>query len=615
MEKDAIFRQRKELKKNGHAVVKSHYLVLIFLTLILVFYGTEYTYTTIGWGKIGNSAESSVPDENEPGNMFTTDDIYTSSEVWDAVVNGDVDQGLLLSEELMKKMQTAENQSKVLGRTNGVLAQMVNTVLSGRLFAKLGQTIRTITHSDNAVMVVFTLGSFLWYAMVFVFLKNVYSAVIRRIYLQARVYEKVSILDVTHFATVHKWIHVSFVMLVLYVRLILWIFTIVGVVIKYFAYWAVPYIVAENPAVPVKEAFRVSQKMMKGHKWELFKFEVTMFGWHLLSAVTLGISDMFYGTAYRLAALTEYYAKLREEYLRQNPDEKRILNDPYLFEKADRILLYETYFDVVDEITLQLENKQELTGVRKGIADSFGVWIGGIDQKKAYDDLEGRKFAVRRYKAEMLQESYPRRLDPLWRKDKPDRLGRFTFLRNYTIWTLVLLFAAFAFAGWSWEVALHFIQTGELVNRGTLYGPWLPIYGSGGVVVLLLCSRFRKNPVLEFFTSVALCGILEYTTGYLLETIYHQRWWSYDGYFLNLHGRICAEGLLVFGIGCCSIVYFVAPLFDTLLSRLKKQVLVLACVVFLALFGTDLLYSSRHPNMAEGAVEASREVMGEAEAG
>ena len=125
------------------------------------------------------------------------------------------------------------------------------------------------------------------------------------------------------------------------------------------------------------------------------------------------------------------------------------------------------------------------------------------------------------------------------------------------------------------------------------------------VVVLLLCSRFRRNPVVEFFTAVVLCGIIEYFSGLFLEMKYHQRWWSYDGYFLNLHGRICAEGLLVFGIGCCLVVYLIAPVSDYLFSKVKTRVLIPICLVLAGIFMIDKVYSGAHPNTAEGAVEAA----------
>ena len=51
--------------------------------------------------------------------------------------------------------------------------------------------------------------------------------------------------------------------------------------------------------------------------------------------------------------------------------------------------------------------------------------------------------------------------------------------RQYAPAELAGLFFAFSAAGWLWEVALHLVFNGELVKRGTMLGPWLPIYGAG----------------------------------------------------------------------------------------------------------------------------------------
>ncbi|MBO7709395.1 MAG: hypothetical protein J6S83_02940, partial [Lachnospiraceae bacterium] len=78
-----------------------------------------------------------------------------------------------------------------------------------------------------------------------------------------------------------------------------------------------------------------------------------------------------------------------------------------------------------------------------------------------------------------------------------------------------------------------------------------------------------------------------------------------DGYFLNLHGRICAEGLLIFGIGCCTVVYVLAPLFDEMLSKIKIQILIGISIVVGAAYTTDLIYSLGNPNMSKGAIVAN----------
>lgn len=614
--KDAILLQRKEIKEKSHQVLRSHYFVLTFLMIVLSLLGVEFHYSLTGWEKgpdffsTKSSVESTTAEteaenkEADPGNMLSEDDLLTSSDVFWAIAGGNLDDASSKADRLLSFIKDKSSETKALGRSRGVFAQIVNAFGSGKLFAKTAQALRTITQSDSAVAIIFVILAFLWYALVFVFIKNVYSAAIRRVFLEARMYTHVSSMDITFFFSVRKWVRASTAMIVMYVYQALWNLTIIGGLIKLFSYWAVPYIVAENPGISGNQAVTLSRRMMDGHKLELLKFEISLFGWFLLSLVTFGISDLVYGAGYRMACYAEFYARVREQAIQNELEGTELLNDPYLFTKADRILLYETYFDVVDEITDIHENKAELTGWRKKVADWTGLWLGTTRRKREYDTYEGRRFAIEGYKRCMEGLAYPLWLNPLWTKKTIEKHGQVTYLRCYTVWSLLLLFIFMCFIGWSWEVALHFIQTGEMVNRGTMHGPWLPIYGSGGILALIACTRFRKKPVVEFFSSVVLCGVLEYFSAWHLEMKYHQRWWSYDGYFLNLHGRICAEGLLIFGIGCCTVVYVLAPLFDEMLSRIKIQVLIVISIVVGTAYTADLIYSSGNPNMSNGAIVA-----------
>ena len=78
------------------------------------------------------------------------------------------------------------------------------------------------------------------------------------------------------------------------------------------------------------------------------------------------------------------------------------------------------------------------------------------------------------------------------------------------------------------------------------------------------------------------------------------KWWDYSGYFINLHGKICAEGLLVFGIGGMAAVYIIAPMLDNLLKRLPRKARIAACAALLILFAADVVYSGKHPNAGAG---------------
>ena len=179
-------------------------------------------------------------------------------------------------------------------------------------------------------------------------------------------------------------------------------------------------------------------------------------------------------------------------------------------------------------------------------------------------------------------------------------LKQFHYRRNYSLTSYILLFFVFSFLGWIWEVAITLFGEGIFVNRGALFGPWLPIYGSGGVLILFLLKNYRDHPLKLFLFTILICGVVEYGTSLYLETFKHLKWWDYTGFFLNLHGRICLEGLLFFGFGGLFFVYVLAPFFDNIFQKWNHTWKVLLCILFVLCIAFDFLYSSKHPNVGNG---------------
>ena len=182
------------------------------------------------------------------------------------------------------------------------------------------------------------------------------------------------------------------------------------------------------------------------------------------------------------------------------------------------------------------------------------------------------------------------------------------YMRHYSISSLIAIFFGLSIFGWLWEVGIGLVTYGEFINRGALHGPWLPIYGSGAVLILTVLNRLRSNPALEFTAAIILCGFLEYMTSLVMEIVTGgTKWWDYSGYFLNLNGRICAEGLLVFGIGGLAIVYVAAPVIDNLLARFDRKKIRVICIALLILFLADVAYSQVHPNVGKGVTDIKAE--------
>ena len=175
--------------------------------------------------------------------------------------------------------------------------------------------------------------------------------------------------------------------------------------------------------------------------------------------------------------------------------------------------------------------------------------------------------------------------------------------RNYSIVNLILFFFIFSFIGYAYEVAIHLVKDGTFVNRGSFYGPWLPIYGFGGVLILALLKRFRDKPWKLFLAAFILCGVVEYTGSWILEITKHMKYWDYSGYFFNINGRVCLEGLLVFGLGGCGFTYILGPIFDNLCNKIKPKIKVIICCILVTAFLVDLAISSIIPNAGKGITD------------
>ena len=602
--------KRKELKKKARQSVKKHYGILFVVCLIASFLCTEFTYSLdfLRQHKVSVSESTENSENRETLSTGAATGNHTAAYMVELLqaLSGDFDSAQKtaqsITDEEVQKTKSGES-NPVLGRSRGVFASFVNGMTSGSIVITIMKAAQNVGMAADVILAVSIILALLVAFWVWFFLINMYQAVSRRIFLESRVYEKVTIQRMFVFLRVKRWRNVSVVMFMKSLFYTLWSLTIVGAIIKRYSYYMVPYIVAENPDIHWKDAITLSRKMMQGHKIECFTYELSFIPWNILGFFTLGIVSLFYVNPYKIATYSEYYAQLRALAKEQEIAGSHLMNDTYLFEKADTAVLVEAYQDIM-ELTKIQEEKISLTGFRKFVANVFGITIINRKDEEKYEANEERKLKIQSVKEILAGRSYPGRLSVIQENQKNPRVEQIHYLRHYSIPSLILLFFIFSFIGWTWEVSLHLITDGVFVNRGVLHGPWLPIYGTGGVLILIILNKLREKPILEFFATVILCGFVEYFTAYYLEITHGgQKWWDYSGYFLNLHGRICAEGLLVFGIGGMAIVYAVAPLLDNYLRRIKYRYAVPLCIILLIAFSSDQIYSKKHPNMGKGITD------------
>ena len=173
---------------------------------------------------------------------------------------------------------------------------------------------------------------------------------------------------------------------------------------------------------------------------------------------------------------------------------------------------------------------------------------------------------------------------------------------------LVLLFFAYALLGWCIEVTLKYFQFHRFINRGFLTGPWLPIYGSGAVLITLAVdglAPLESSVGTTFALSFVLCGTVEYMTSFVMEKRYHARWWDYSRKPMNLHGRVWIGNLILFGLGGVLIAKVLNPVFLGVFGMLTLSGREILAAGLGGLFLADCIMSHFVLKLVKTGVESS----------
>lgn len=591
---------RKEIRKRARQLVKKQYALLVVLCALSIFFGTEFTNVKVNSQIMYDAVRGQV---TVMDTMGSTVDRVMDAKILDDYINDYIASGNEKAAERLKALQESESANSILGRRKGMFAAMMNNINSGKLAATLGMALHSVIHSGRVTAALMIIISTLFTALIYIFIRHLYRAVLRRMILEGRTCRLVPLSHFFFLKAVKRWNRTA--MTLLYATLCewLWSLTIAGGFIKHYSYFAVPFIAAENPDVSPKEALQLSRRMMDGHKWDCFLLDLSFLGWRLLGFLSFGVTEVLWSVPYRMAAYTEYYVNLREMAKSQAIPGSELMNDEYLYAPAPEEELRKGYADIVRRGDLVDEDIVVLSPAQRFFSRNFGLWTATLEEKKVYSRQEGLRQQMRLGQQELGREAYPQRLHPLWTKEAAALTGRVSYLSPVTVWTLIIIFFSFSFVGWLWEVSLHIMIDGAFINRGVLHGPWLPIYGAGVGLIAVLLYRFRKNPILEGVMVVLLCGFVEYMTSLVMELTLGMRWWDYTGYYLNLNGRICGEGLTVFALGGMAAVYLLVPVIDGAVTRIKPKVLIPVCILLVLSLCFDLVYSMNHPNAGKGITD------------
>ena len=153
-------------------------------------------------------------------------------------------------------------------------------------------------------------------------------------------------------------------------------------------------------------------------------------------------------------------------------------------------------------------------------------------------------------------------------------------------------FIVAGFAGWIYEVATVWVMYHYFDNRGILHLPIVPIYAVGAFILLGLLGERKRNPLFVFVFSAVITTAFEIGSSYLLEFIFHKRFWTYRTWKLSIcDDRSDLIASAIFGILAVGYFFWLHPLSDKLSSKLPKPLCVILSVIAAGAVLTDLAIS------------------------
>ena len=158
------------------------------------------------------------------------------------------------------------------------------------------------------------------------------------------------------------------------------------------------------------------------------------------------------------------------------------------------------------------------------------------------------------------------------------------FNLKITISIIILASLICGFLGFIMETLVYYFKEGYLVKRGYTFGPIVPIYTYGALLIIFTTYRIKDKPWLVFIINVFLTGLLEYITGYVLINIFHTSLWDYHNEFLNIDGLVCFKSVMTFGVGSLLLIYVILPLLFKISNKLSEKKL------YIISYGLGIIY-------------------------
>ena len=179
---------------------------------------------------------------------------------------------------------------------------------------------------------------------------------------------------------------------------------------------------------------------------------------------------------------------------------------------------------------------------------------------------------------------------------------------------IFLYIILYSFFGWCGEEIYHTVTYGDFANRGFVNGPVCTIYGIGFAGVIVILSPISDRLPLLFLGSMVLTTTLELVTGWVLEKIFHTKWWDYSKEPFNIGGYVCLKFAILWGLVCTMVIGLVQPKIEAVCHRFSvraRLIFIIGCAVIYLCDYTVTVVEIRKIQVRLGAATRIAERMNE----
>jgi uncharacterized membrane protein len=166
--------------------------------------------------------------------------------------------------------------------------------------------------------------------------------------------------------------------------------------------------------------------------------------------------------------------------------------------------------------------------------------------------------------------------------------------QTHVITTWLLYFFMYSFLGWVWESCYVSVLQHKWINRGFIKGPFLPLYGSGAIMMLLVSQPFADNLIGVYFAGVVGATLLEYVTGALMEALFKVRYWDYSNQKFNIKGYICLTSSIAWGFFTILMTQYVHPFLISLIELVPPLIQNVSLIIITVSFSYDFIMAFKN---------------------